>query len=65
MAKDSEEFDKLDGKRLWWKFDDITEELFSQHLTPTVYHPGIAILTTEQYVPPFLKVDAFKTSGNY
>lgn len=48
-----EEFDQ--GKRLWLKVDDIDDDLYQQHYTSTEFNTDIKVLTTEQYVPDFLK----------
>lgn len=48
-----EEFD--DEKRLWWKVDDIDGNLYRQHYKPTKFNTHMKILSTEQYIPPFLK----------
>lgn len=48
-----EEFDG--AKRLWWKVDDIDENLYHQHYVPTQFNTDLKILSTEQYIPPFLK----------
>lgn len=48
-----EEFDE--EKRLWWKVDDIDENLYNQHYKPTKFNTDLKILSTEQYIPPFLK----------
>lgn len=42
-------------KRLWLKVEDIDNNLYSQHYTPTEYNKEMKILSTEQYVPDFLK----------
>lgn len=51
---DVKEFTDDRSKRLWWKVDDITDELYDQHWKPTVHNTQMAILTTKQYVPPYL-----------
>lgn len=42
-------------KRQWWKVDDIDGDLYHQHYKPTKLNTDLKILSTEQYVPPFLK----------
>lgn len=48
------------GNRIWLKVDDITNDLYQQHYRPTVYNTGLTILTTNQYVPPYLKTSSFQ-----
>lgn len=48
--------EEFDGeKRLWWKVDDIDGDLYHQHYVPTQFNTDMKILSTEQYIPPFLK----------
>lgn len=42
-------------KRVWWKVDNIDNQLYCQHYKPTLYNTTYKILTTEQYVPPYLQ----------
>lgn len=47
--------EQFDGeKRLWWKVDDIDEDLYHQHYEPVEFNTNFKILSTEQYIPPFL-----------
>lgn len=48
-----EEFDGV--KRIWLKVHDIDIQLYNEHYKPTLYNTDCKILTTEQYVPPYLK----------
>lgn len=48
-----QEFDQ--GKRVWLKVDDISDKLYQQHYVATECNKDIKILSTEQYVPDFLK----------
>lgn len=41
----------------WLAVDDITDDLFKQHYSPTECNKDIKLLTTEQYIPPWLKFD--------
>lgn len=52
-------------KRMWIKVDDIDDELYQQNYAPTQYHTDIKILSTEQYVPDFLKKLCVENTGNY
>lgn len=56
-----QEFDK--DKRLWLKVDDIDNKLYDQHYTPTQFNTDMKILTTEQYVPAFLKKNCVECTG--
>lgn len=56
-----QEFDG--GKRLWLKVNDIDNELYHQHYTSTKYNTDIKILSTEQYVPHFLKKLCVESTG--
>lgn len=58
-----EEFD-ANNKRIWIKVNDIDDNLYSKHYVPTVYNTNIKILTTEQYVPIYLKNDVSQNTGN-
>lgn len=48
------EFDE-GGKRLWMKVNDITDEIYMKHYLPDDYQKGTKILTTKDYIPPYLK----------
>lgn len=54
-----EEF--VSGKRAWLKVNDIDNELYNEHFVPTCFNTDVKILTTEQYVPPYLR----KFENNY
>lgn len=56
-----EEFN--DGKRLWLKVEDIDNELYQQHYTSTQFNTDKKVLTTEQYVPGFLKRLCIENTG--
>lgn len=56
------EFDQ--NKRLWIQVNDIDNELYQQHYTPTQYHTDTKILSTEQYVPDILRKLSVESSGN-
>lgn len=55
----------IEGKRLWLKVTDIDNELYQQHYTGSLYHTDKKILTTEQYVPDFLKKLCIESTGTY
>lgn len=60
------EFDELGRTRLWMKADDIDDELYQQHYIPTEYNTATKILTTQQYVPEFLKkLGSLSGKSNY
>lgn len=63
ISQDSplEEFEN--EKRLWWKVDDIDGDLSRQHYKSTKFNTDLKILSTEQYIPPFLKKFCESTSG--
>lgn len=42
-------------KRLWLKVDNLTDEQYQQHFKPTLFNTNMKILTTEQYIPPYLE----------
>lgn len=44
-----------DGKRVWYKVEDVDDSLYLQHYHPTLHNKSIKILTTEQYIPPWLR----------
>lgn len=49
-----------DGKRLWWELTDMTNEIYEGHYNPSYeQQKTYAILTTEQYVPPYLRTKEF------
>lgn len=50
-------------KRLWLKVEDIDNNLYQQHYTPTEYNIDMKILSTEQYVPDFLKKLCVESTG--
>lgn len=56
------EFDDA-HKRLWLKVSDIDNKLYQQHYTPTQYNTDMKILSTEQYVPDFLKKLCTESTG--
>lgn len=56
-----QEFDN--EKRIWLKVDDIDNNLYDQHFTPTQFNTDMNILSTEQYVPAFLKKYCVESTG--
>lgn len=44
-----------DNKRLWWQVQNVSNELYDEHYKPTEYNKDYSILTTEQYIPPWLE----------
>lgn len=49
--KEIEEFEGT--TRLWMKVDNINDDLYDDHFQSTI-HTNVAILTTKQYIPPYL-----------
>lgn len=43
------------GKRLWLLADDLSNEIYLQHYKPTLNHTNMKILTTDQYIPQYLR----------
>lgn len=43
------------GKRVWLKVEDMTNEIYKQHFNPTNFNTHVKILTSEQYVPTYLR----------
>lgn len=56
-----QEFDM--GKRLWLKVDDIDNGLYNQHYSPTQFNTDVKILSTDQYVPLFMKKYCNESTG--
>lgn len=52
------------GKRLWMRAEDMSLEIYKRHLKPTVFNTDLKILTTEHYVPEYLKGILSKKIGN-
>lgn len=64
VKRTSEEIDEIvNNKRVWLRVDDMNNELYSKCHSPTVYNTSIRILTTNQYVPPYLKREIFTSKG--
>lgn len=53
------------GKRLWMKADDMTLDIYRKHCTPTIYNTDMAILSTRDYIPEYLKGIVAKKLGKY
>lgn len=43
-----------EGKQIWMKVDNIKEELYNQHYKPTIFKRDCCLLTTDQYIPPWI-----------
>lgn len=57
---------EMDGeKRIWMKEEGMTPEIYRQHLRPTAYNTDLKILTTQHYVPEYLKRIFSKNTGNF
>lgn len=61
-----EPFTIMDGKkRLWMKEKEMSFEIYKQHLKPTVFNKHFKILTTQHYVPEYLRGILSKGLGNF
>lgn len=55
----------MDGeKRLWIKEEEMSSDIYEQHLKPTVFNKDFEILTTQHYVPKYLRGILSKSLGN-
>lgn len=64
VSLEDEPLKEMDGKkRLWMKDEGMSSEIYSQHLKPTIFNTDIKILTTEVYIPEYLKEICY--TGNY
>lgn len=54
-----------DGKQMWLKVTDMTNEIYQQYYKPTVYNNDIKILTTKPYVPPYPIAHDFQATSDY
>lgn len=43
------------GKVKWLKVEDINNDLYNDHFKPALFNTDVKILTTEQYVPKYLR----------
>lgn len=63
-SKDELVTETVDGKRLWIKEEDISFEMYKQHMCPTIFNTDLKILSTQVYVPQYLRRLLSKKSGN-
>lgn len=66
ISPDDEPLVEMNGeKRLWMKAEDMTLEIYKNHLKPTIFNTDLAVLTTQDYIPEYLKGILAKKMGIY
>lgn len=50
-------------KRLWMKAEDMTLDIYKNHLRQTIFNTDLAVLTTQDYVPEYLRGIVAKKLG--
>lgn len=63
-SKDELITETKDGKKLWIKAEDMSFEIYKQHLCPTIFNTDLKILSTHIYIPQYLQPLLSKKSGD-